>query len=49
MDIECLMNECINSIEKDIDNEIEGVNKEDYIIEDIINRELQFDEDGELI
>jgi hypothetical protein len=49
MNIECLMNECINSIEKDIENEIEGVNKEDYIIEDIINRELQFDEYGELI
>lgn len=49
MDIECLINECITNLEKDIENEIEAMNAEGYITEDIINRELQFTEDGEVI
>lgn len=43
-----LMNDCIQSLERDVENEIESMNEDEYIIEQIEDNDYKFTEDGKL-
>jgi hypothetical protein len=41
-----IIDECFNSLKKSIENEIEAMQKDEYIIEEIEENDLEFTEDG---
>jgi len=40
------MNDCISELEKDIENEIDGINEDSAIAEQLENNEYDFTKDG---
>lgn len=48
MDFETLMNDCLNSLEKDLENEVEYRNSDEAITEDIEAKDYEFTRNGKI-